>query len=165
MRLEIWIWIVAWVSMPIALCVLIPRAKVHQAHIVFLFAQFLTWSIDILNVQINLVQFPYREFEYATQTSFTMHYLFYPAIFVFFALFEPERRSWPVRVGYYLLWTFGVTLFIYGLHWTTDLVRIIETNFLLRFTISLILLLLTRFFYVWYRKGFRSAEDGTGSAA
>ncbi|TCP55621.1 hypothetical protein EV586_103274 [Tumebacillus sp. BK434] len=165
MRLEIWIWIFAWLSIPLVLYLLVPRTKVPDAHIVFLFAQLLTWTIDLLNVQFDLVQFPYREFQYATKTSFTLHYIFYPGVFVLYALFVPERRGWPVRVGYHALWTLLIVLFIYALDRYTELVKLVYTNFFLRFGITLTLLLLTRVFYVWYRKGFRAAEDGTESAA
>ncbi|ARU61696.1 hypothetical protein CBW65_12195 [Tumebacillus avium] len=165
MREDTWVLILFWLIIPLVLYLLVPSRKVKHAHILFWFAQFIMWDMDIIDVQFNLIQFPYRIFEYASKTSFTLHYLVFPSICVIFTLYRPERRSWVVRAGYDLLWTAGITAFLFALDAFTQLMHLVQRSVLFRLFVVYLLLGLTRLFYVWYRKGFRSAEDGTESAA
>ncbi len=91
----------AWVISLIALFVL-KRLSWREKFLLFIAVQFFTWSLGLIYVEFDLIDYPVRDFSIATSVNFTFHYVLFPAIGVYFAAFYPARRSLIRRLGYNL---------------------------------------------------------------
>ncbi|NMA24405.1 MAG: hypothetical protein GX936_01930, partial [Clostridiales bacterium] len=54
----------AWVVMLIVLIILVPKNKLREAQLVYLFKQFLTWLFGLIVAQYGLIDYPFRLFSY-----------------------------------------------------------------------------------------------------
>ena len=152
-------WIVLaglWIAGGVALWFGVPRARMREAQISFLFFQMLTWLIDIFYVQVRWTEFPVREFRYATKCSFSLHFFVYPTIGALFIVRFPEQKSWPWKAGWYLL----VAGLIAGMNGLLDrytgLIDYIKWNPVWSFVTALFFQFLLRLFYRWFRKGLQT---------
>jgi hypothetical protein len=128
MVLEYMILLAAWILTIIALLLFIPRDKIRQAHIAFLFKQLLTWVFGLSVVQLKLIEYPVRLFPYANRASFTFEFFVYPAICAICFVHYPERKSKIIKFSYIAVYTSCMTLFetiigkytelIHYIHWT-----------------------------------------------
>ncbi|MFC4801345.1 CBO0543 family protein [Neobacillus sp. GCM10023253] len=87
-------------SVTIFSLVLIPRKRVNEASVIFLFQQLLTWSFGLLVAEWNLIEYPVREFASVNRTSFTFEFLVYPVISIFYVLYYPVHKSIWQRILY-----------------------------------------------------------------
>lgn len=92
----------SWVIMSFLLILLVPRQKIREAQLSFLFKQVMTWLFGFLVVEKNLITYPKRAFfKKATKSSFTFEYFIYPATCALFNLYYPEKRSIWIKALYY----------------------------------------------------------------
>jgi hypothetical protein len=83
-----------WIIMTILLIKFVPRNRIREAWVIFLFKQFMTWIFGLVVVEKNLIRYPFRLFfKKATKTSFTFEYFVYPALCVLFNLYYPEKKN------------------------------------------------------------------------
>jgi hypothetical protein len=80
--------------------VLLPKQRRHEASIVFLFMQFIAWSLGLVVAELDLIEYPVREFPSVNKTSFTFEFLVFPVFSVFYVLYYPVDRSWWKRFLY-----------------------------------------------------------------
>jgi hypothetical protein len=72
-----------WVIMIIALLLFVPKNKMREASVVYLFKLFLTWALGLFVVQMKWIEYPKRFiFPYAHRSNFTFEYFVYPSICV-----------------------------------------------------------------------------------
>ncbi|WP_372439908.1 CBO0543 family protein [Priestia endophytica] len=69
----------------------------------FLFAQTLSWVYIFYSVYFKRVEFPFREFPYATKLSFSLYYMIYPAFAMSFELTYPKSKSGVRIILHYVL--------------------------------------------------------------
>jgi hypothetical protein len=134
------------------LILLVPRNKIRDAHIIFLFKQFLTWFFGLAVVQAGLIIYPIREFPKATQASFSFEYFIYPAISVIFNLRFPENKGRIFQIAWFLFFPTWMTILEYLIERYTMLILYIHWEWYWTWITLFITLLISRLYYLWFRK-------------
>ena len=102
----------AWIFMSIILIMFVPKNKVREANIAFLFMQVITWFFGLLVVEKNLISYPSRLFfKKSSKPSFTFEYFVYPAISSLFNVYYPEKKHTFIKSMHYLFYTLLLTFF------------------------------------------------------
>ncbi|WP_367757275.1 CBO0543 family protein [Ammoniphilus sp. 3BR4] len=130
----------------------VPRKQWRQAHVAFLFMQLMTWFLGFLTVELKLLEYPIRLFEYASRTNFTFEYFVYPSICVLFNLYYPVKSTLFLKIGYYLCYLVGITSIEVALEKYTDLITYLHWNALWTFISMLVTLFLSRKYFKWFFK-------------
>ncbi|KAB7665121.1 CBO0543 family protein [Bacillus sp. B1-b2] len=146
----------SWMIALFSLLFLVPKRSRKYAHITFLFGQAIAWVFEYLQLVFGWIEFPFREFKYATKMSFSLHYLFFPTIGVFFNLWYPVNTNLLFKFGYYLIFSIGIATYILVLGITSDLYKILHWNWFLGVLSDFIVLFLIRRFTYWFRKGLKT---------
>ena len=111
-KLEKIIEISAWVVTALLLIKFVPRNRIREAHVTFLFKQAVTGLFGLLVVEKNLISYPYRLFFKKTiKSSFTFEYFVYPALCSLFNLYYPEKRNSVIKLLYYFFHSSIITVF------------------------------------------------------
>lgn len=111
-KLERTIEISAWIVMIFLLLIFVPRNKIREAHVAFLFKQVVTWIFGLFVVEKNLISYPYRLFfRKANKASFTFEYFVYPALCSLFNVHYPEKRNYFYKFSHYFFYTAVITVF------------------------------------------------------
>ena len=102
----------SWIIVALFLIKFIPKNKLREAHVAFLFKQAITWVFGLLVVEKDNINYPYRLFFRKTvKSSFTFEYFVYPALSALFNTYYPEKRSAYIKALYYLFHTSLITVF------------------------------------------------------
>jgi hypothetical protein len=145
--------IAIWVITIIGLLYLVPRNKIREAHVIFLFKQVITWISGLLVVEFHLIEYPVRVFKIATTTSFTFEYFVYPALCVIFNLHFPEKKGWIARTSWYIFFPTWMTIIEVLLEKYTNLIDYLLWTWYYTWLTLLITFFITRKYYLWfYRK-------------
>ncbi|WP_127584266.1 CBO0543 family protein [Paenibacillus koleovorans] len=139
-----------------ALLVLVftPRDRIRDANVVFLFKQVITWLFGLMVVQFRLIEYPIREFPYATKASFAFEYFIFPSMCVIFVLRFPERKSRLHKLGWYLFWPTWLTIVEQIIRLHTNLVQYLHWNWFLTWITLLASFFISHLYYKWFvRKG------------
>jgi len=142
---------------------LVPREKNREFQIVFLFAQSFTWLALLLFVELGRIRFPVREFPYATDTGFAIHFFIDPTLVSLLALYYPQQRSWTWKGLYYLLGAGAVMLIPFGLQRYTNYIESVKQGAVELFVVCLLYVVSTNLFYRWFRKAYWSATQKEGA--
>lgn len=109
---EKFIEISSWIILSLSLVKFIPKNKIREAHVAFLFKQVITWLFGLLVVEKKNIQYPYRTFfKKTTKSSFTFEYFIYPGLNSLFNIHYPENRNIGTKAIYYLLHTSLIVFF------------------------------------------------------
>ncbi|MCE4047716.1 CBO0543 family protein [Bacillus sp. Au-Bac7] len=159
MHKEFWILMIIWAVVPIIIFLNIRNSNKRVAQITFLFSQSIAWLYEFVQIKMQLVAFPYREFPYATKLSFTLHYLLFPTIGMLFILYYPKKGRYVKTLFYFLL--FGTIAPTYSVivERTTSLVEYHHWNWALGFVSSIIMLSILKVFVFWFEKGMLMREE------
>ncbi|MBU8919007.1 CBO0543 family protein [Neobacillus sp. 114] len=87
-------------SITIFSLVLIPKKRLNEASVIFVFQQLITWSLGLIVAELNWIEYPVREFASVNRTSFTFEFWVYPLISVFYVLHYPVHKSNWKRIFY-----------------------------------------------------------------
>lgn len=87
----------------------VPSDKRHSFVIAFLTAQGLDWFAQMMFLQFEVLSFPVREFQGASNMSITLMILLMPLYTAIYVIYEP-RKSRLIRALYLVLWTSVATL-------------------------------------------------------
>ena len=142
----------AWIAAILLLFLFTPRNKIREAHLIFLFKQVLTWIFGLLVVEFLFIEYPVREFPYATRASFGFEYFVYPATCVIFILRFPEEGSWIKKLGWYLFWPTWMTIVEVLLERYTDLVHYMNWTWYWTWITLLITFYIPRVYFKWFLK-------------
>jgi hypothetical protein len=88
---------------------LVPRNKLREAQLIFLFKQMLAWVNGLIVVELHLIEYPVRELM-AYGGSFSFEFFIYPAVCVLFNLHFPEDKGWMAETGWYILFPTWMTI-------------------------------------------------------
>ena len=88
MTLERAVLIGIWITFPILLICFVPKDRVREMIAVFMFFQTLTWVFSLGLTYFDLLSAPIREFPNAKKVNFTVEYMVFPTIAVFFQLYS-----------------------------------------------------------------------------
>lgn len=145
-----------WAVTLLLLFICIPRKKIREAHVVFLFKQVLTWLFGLLVVEVAFIEYPVRVFQVATKSSFSFEYFIYPAISVIFVLRFPEHKTKLHKMGWYLLFPTWMTILEVLIERYTNLIHYIHWTWYWTWITLLITFYISRIYYLWF---FRKEKD------
>lgn len=103
--------LVAWLVSIILITTFVPKQKIREAHVSFLFLHLITWLFGLIVVEKKLIKYPFRTFFYrAYKSSFTFEYFVYPALSVLFNTHFPSNSKLFIKFLYFGLFTSTITL-------------------------------------------------------
>jgi hypothetical protein len=71
----------------------VPKSKYRKAFLSLFIMQSFTWPLGFLIVELKLISYPIRFFEFATTASFTFEYFLFPVVSALFNINYPKRSS------------------------------------------------------------------------
>ncbi|WP_306009360.1 CBO0543 family protein [Bacillus sp. MMSF_3328] len=129
----------------------IPRNKIREAHVSFLFKQVLTWLFGLLVVEKKLIKYPHRLlFRKSTKSSFTFEYFVYPALCSLFNVHYPEKRNSIIKLLYYLFYSSIITGFELFAAKYTKLIKYEKWTWYWSLITMWITYYLSRVYYRWF---------------
>ncbi|HJV45834.1 MAG TPA: CBO0543 family protein [Bacillota bacterium] len=136
----------------ILLWLYIPRSKLLDAHISFLFMQAQTWLLGAIVVELHLIEYPYRFVKYAYRISFVYEYFIYPAISALFNVHFPQKKGWKVKTIYVFSYASVLTVIEVILEKYTYVIKYIHWYWYWTWISLVITLLISYFYYLWFYK-------------
>ncbi|WP_216831145.1 CBO0543 family protein [Alkalihalobacterium elongatum] len=135
----------------ILLFVFVPKSKIRQALVSFLFHQVITWFFGLLVVEKGLVTYPYRlYFQKSNKSSFIFEYLIFPTLAVFFNLYFPKKRNLWLKIAHYLFFTSIITFFETVAVKYTHLIKYRKWTWYWSFITIWLSYYISHVFYSWY---------------
>ncbi|WP_040205346.1 CBO0543 family protein [Neobacillus jeddahensis] len=153
MNKEILILLLSWLISIIVLIKFVPIDRKRIAHITFLFGHGIAWIYQYVQLLFNLVEFPYREFEYATKMSFSLYYLTYPTFGVLFIMFYPANKGRQRIIIHYLIFTIAITTYAFFIENYSSLSYWKSWNIYSGLLSNLIIIYVIKKFVFWFQKG------------
>ncbi|MEH7237641.1 CBO0543 family protein [Bacillus sp. JJ1562] len=130
----------------------IPKNKLREASIAFLFQQFVSWFLGLLAVELHLLEYPVREFPNVNGTSFLFEFLVYPVISVFFCIYYPKTSTNWKKFIYISAFCTAMTISEVIYEKYTDLINYVHWDWYVSWISLYATLLLLWKFYKWYFK-------------
>lgn len=147
---EIKILIALWVVMAILLLLFVPRKKLLEAQLSFLFMQVLTWPFGAIVVENRLIEYPERLMEYAYRISFSFEFFLFPSISALFNIHFPKDKSVIIKILYSISFASVMTIFEVFFEKYTDLVKYIHWTWYWSWITIELTLLLSYWYYCWF---------------
>jgi len=158
MNRDLMILVVAWIITIIMLILFIPKDKLREAQLVFLFKLLITWFIGLLVVEFRLIEYPVEFFKYATKTSFTFEYFIYPAICAVFNMHYPVNKSILKQFMHYFYFCSAMTILEVLCERYTNIITYLHWTWYITWITLCITFYLSRQYYLWF---FRLKESTT----
>ncbi|WP_308017513.1 CBO0543 family protein [Alkalihalobacillus deserti] len=131
----------------------IPKNKVREAHVPFLFQQTVTWFFGLLVVEKNFIKYPYRPyFKKSNKSGFSFEYFIYPALTSLFNVCYPEKRGILFKAFYTFSYSGAVTLFEILIEKYTDLITYKKWSWHWSFITMSFTYYLSRLYSRWFFK-------------
>lgn len=138
-----------WFICPIVLWNLIPRNRLREALAALMIFQMLTWLFSFGLTFAGLLEAPVRIFKHATEISFTMEYVVFPTVAVFFQLYFPKNANILRRILHYLLWVGIILSLMLAIGTFTD-IMVVKIDIMIRSFFNFIIeLWLCRQYVLW----------------
>ncbi len=150
MSLESVILIVAWGLMIALLVIFVPRNKIREAQVIFLFKQLMTWIFGLIVAELGLIEYPVRVFSYASRASFTFEFFIYPSLCVIFNLHYPENKRALRQLGHYVLFCSAITVVEVLCERFTNIIHYVNWTWYTTWFTLLITFYLSRLYYIWF---------------
>jgi len=144
--------IIEWITTIGLLIRFIPRDKIREAHVTFLFKQILSWILGLSVAELKLIEYPVRLFPYANKTSFTFEFFVYPAICAIFNTNFPIKKSLFSRFMYYFYYCTTMTVMEIFTEKYTNILKYIHWTWYITWITLFITLFISRRYYVWFFK-------------
>ncbi len=142
----------AWVITAIALIIFVPKNKIRDAWVIFMFKLVSTWPLGLLFVELKLLEYPVRLFSYANRTSFSFEYFIYPAICVIFNLHFPQGKNKLIQTLHYAAYCTGITVFEIFVKEYTNIIAYTGWTWYYTWVSLFVTFLISRMFYIWFFK-------------
>lgn len=130
----------------------IPKDKLKQASIIFLYQQFVTWFLGLLVVELHLIEYPVRELANVNETSFLYEFLVFPVISIFYCLYYPQKSNAWRKFLYTSTYCTGITISEVIFEKYTFLINYIKWEWHFTWSSVYATLILSWFFYKWFFK-------------
>ena len=130
----------------------IPKNKIREAHVSFLFNQFVTWILGLSVVQLKLIEYPVRLFPYATKSSFSFEYFAYPSLCAIFNVHYPEKKNTFGQFMYYFYYCTTMTVLEVFVEKYTNILKYIHWTWYITWITLFITFYITRKYYEWFFK-------------
>ncbi|WP_274648920.1 CBO0543 family protein [Paenibacillus humicola] len=122
MMLERTILAAVWAVCLTSLALLVPRRRRREAVLLFLFAQIIVRASSMMLVDLGLISNPIREFPRATGANFSLDYILYPTLIVFFCFTYPQLR-WKLA-GHHAVFLAAVAIYLVLIDLYTGLLKL-----------------------------------------
>ena len=130
----------------------IPRNKIREANLVFLFKLLLTLVLGLTVSELRLIEYPVRLFPHATKTSFTFEFFVYPSICAIFNLNYPEKKSNFIQFMYYSYFCSMITVLEIFAEKYTNILEYINWTWYITWISLFITFFISRKYYLWFFK-------------
>jgi hypothetical protein len=117
-----------------------------------MFKQDLTLISGLLVVEFGLIQYPIREFQIASATSFSLEYFIYPAVCIVFVLRFPNHKTIWHKIGWFALFPTSMTILELLIERYTKLIDYINWTWYYSWFSMLIFDIITLNYYLWFIK-------------
>lgn len=154
-----------WVLTSVILIIFVPKHKLRQAILAFLYKQLITWLFGMLVVEKGLIRYPVRLFSKANKTSFCFEYYFYPALCAIFNIYYPEKKSPLHKLLYIASHSGTLTLIEVILERYTNLIEYVKWRWYWSFLTMSITYYSSAVFSRWYFKKDAEGLANTTKAA
>lgn len=134
------------------LILFIPKNKFREAQVIFFFKQLMTWVLGLTVAQLRLIEYPVREFAYASKVSFSFEYFIYPAICVVFNLHYPEGKSLIRQFMHFFYFCTVMTIIEVICERYTNILKYIHWTWYATWITLFITFYLSRKYYLWFYK-------------
>lgn len=152
-KLERNIEISAWILASLMLLKFVPKNRIREASLAFLFLQLITWIFGLAVVEKNLIKYPSRLFfSKSDKGSFTFEYFVYPAICAVFNLHYPEKSNFFIKFFHFFFYTSVITICeIFAVKYT-NLIKYKNWNAYYSYITLWTTFYFSRIFYRWFFK-------------
>lgn len=143
----------SWIITTFLLVKYVPKNRLREAHVSFLFKQVMTWLFGLMVVEKNLISYPNRLFfPKANKASFTFEYFVYPALCSLFTLHYPEKNNNFIKLMYYCFHTAVITILeIFAVKYT-DLIKYNKWTWYWSFITIWLTYYISRIYHRWFFK-------------
>lgn len=155
MSKELLVLIISWTVAIGMLWWKVPRNRLREAHLVFLIAQTIGWKYVYIQSKVRNILFPYREFPYATDMLFSLHFIIYPTFNVLYIMWYPKSKGKLFQFFYTLVFIGIHQMYEYILERYTDLIENNHWHWSYGLLTKLIIYFIILRFYEWYKKGLK----------
>ena len=139
-----------WIVTIIMLLLFIPKDRIREAQLVFLFMLSITWLVGLIVVELRLIEYPVEIFKYATKTSFSFEYFIFPAICAIFNLNFPIHKSNLRKFMHYFSFCTAMTIIEVLFERYTNIIKYIHWTWYLTWITLFITFYISRQFYLWF---------------
>lgn len=150
MNKDVLILISAWVVTILLLIFFVPKNKIRQAHVIFLFVQVITWVTGLIVVQLGLIEYPVRSFSNAYKASFDFEYFIFPSICVIFNLHYPEEKGILKRFLYYSYYCSTITVIEVICEKFANIIKYIHWTWYITWITLFITFYISHKYYLWF---------------
>lgn len=142
-----------WGIMAFILYKYIPKNKLREAQLAFLFKQLMTWLFGLYVVEKGYIEYPKRLFfKKANRTSFTFEYFIYPAICSLFNVYYPEKKGILAKVFHNVIYTLFIVIPEIFLEKYTNLINYKKWTWYWSFITIFITNCISRIYFKWFFK-------------
>ena len=139
-----------WFVTALMLIIFIPKEKIREAWLVFLFKLSITWFIGLIVVELRLIEYPVEFFKYATKTSFSFEYFIFPAICAIFNLNYPIHKSKFRKFFHYFSFCTAMSFIEVLFEKYTNIIKYVHWTWYLTWITLFITFFISRKFYIWF---------------
>ncbi len=150
MNQDLLIIIAAWIITIIILILYIPKEKLREAQLVFLFILSITWLIGLMVVEFKLIEYPVEFFEHATQTSFTFEYFIFPSLCAVFNMNYPKNKSIFKQFMHYFNFCSVMTVIEVICERYTNIITYLNWTWYVTWITLFITFYVSRQYYLWF---------------
>ncbi|HHY73642.1 MAG TPA: hypothetical protein GX497_10570 [Bacillus bacterium] len=150
MNSEMWILVISILCAAVLLWIFIPRRKIVDAQISFLFMQVQTWLFGAIVVENRLIEYPVRLMDYAYRVSFSFEYFIFPAVSAVFNVNFPRGKSFGYKTVYSVFYPSVMTAAELLLEKYTDTIKYIHWTWYWSWITIFITLLISHWYYLWF---------------
>jgi len=147
----LWI-IITSIVVLILLILIVPKNRIREALINFLFFQTLTWGTGVILAQYHLVKSPFRIFPKATTQDFFNDFIIFPAVSVLYYFLFPFHQKRHIQCLFILASAIIIGIYDFSVERFTDLKRYIHWSAFNQFILAIVFSLGSLCFTKWFFK-------------
>ena len=132
------------------LFIFIPKSKIIEAHVAYLFAQVVTWPMGLIVAEYTLIEYPIRLFHYANKAQFIFEFFLFPSICTLFVVNYPEKKNVFGRFMYYFYYCTFLTIIEIFEERYTNVLKYIHWTWYVSWITMFIMFYIVRKYNKWF---------------
>ena len=132
------------------LFIFIPKTKIREAALVYLFKLLITYVLGILVVEFGLIEYPVRFFPDAIKTCFAFECVVYPSLCAIFNINFPEHKNVFGKFMHYFYFCTSITVVEAIVEKYTSIITYLHWAWYLSWITLFITFFISRQFYLWF---------------